>query len=109
MYQEARYRTAAEGFRVLYRETQHKRKRVVEDALGPSMTIAPSRERGLTDSARSISKCKRSESVFHHSLSFVLGLPIQNTEALLHCRPVSGLLIHDGSSTTLLYWVSQST
>jgi hypothetical protein len=55
----------------------------------PSITIA--RERELSDS---ISKCKRSESIFDRdSLSFVLGLPIQNTEALC-CCPVSGLLIH---------------
>ena len=73
------------GFRVLYREPQYKRKRVWKslDALEPSMTIA--RERELSDSARSISKCKRSESVLTlpHSLSFVLGLPIQNTEVRL--------------------------
>jgi hypothetical protein len=38
-----------------------------------------------------------------------IGHPIPNTKALLHYRPVSGLLIHDGSSTVFLYWVSQFT
>ena len=30
-------------------------------------------------------------------------------ESPLPCCPVSGLLIHDGASTTFLYWVSQCT
>ena len=44
-----------------------------------------------------------------HLLSFELGLPIQNAQALLLSCPVSGLLMHDGSYMIFLYWVSQCT
>jgi hypothetical protein len=43
-------------------------------------------------------------------LAFVcIGAPDTKHGSPSACCPVSGLLIHDGSSTTFLYWVSQST
>jgi hypothetical protein len=88
------------GFRVLYREPQYKRKRVtVEYALGPF--ALPSH---LIIHAHVLGS-PRAQTPFH-SLARRFRLywgSRYKTRKPFCCCPVSGLLIHDGSSTTFLY------